>query len=155
MEYIHPIQFFYELLRDGKIRIAKKIQKTVTVQDPCSIVRSRGLGEMIRYIVRATCEDFKDVNPRFEHNYCCSAGSGVINYGSPWKFIRMEAGRVKLKQFNATGASMVVAPCHSCHKTIEELIHYYKADMNVMFTSELLAQTMEIPEEMRVEKTGS
>jgi Fe-S oxidoreductase len=155
VSYVHPIQVFYELIRDGKIKIAKKIQEPVTVQDPCSIVRNRGMGEMIRSILKATCEDFRDVNPRFEYNYCCSAGSGVINYGPPWKFIRMEAGRVKVKQFNDTGAKIVIAPCHSCHKTIEELIHHYKANLHVMFASELLVKTMEIPEEMSAVKQAA
>jgi Fe-S oxidoreductase len=62
----------------------------------------------------------------------------------------MEGGRVKMRQLQATGAKIVIAPCHSCHKTIEELIQYYKADMHVMFISELLVQTMEIPEALRV-----
>ena len=122
------------------------------MQDPCSIVRNRGMGEMIRYILKETCEDFRDVNPRLEHNYCCGAGSGVINYGPPWKLVRMESGRTKMKQLKATGAKIVIAPCHSCHKTIEEMIQHYKQDMHVMFINELLVQTMEIPDALKVVK---
>ncbi|MEW6054153.1 MAG: (Fe-S)-binding protein [Nitrospirota bacterium] len=150
LEYLQPTQFFYELIRDERLKIAKKIQEPVTVQEPCSIVRNRGLGDMLRSIIEATCEDFRDVTPRYEHNYCCGAGSGVINYGPPWKFIRMEGGRVKMKQLRDTGAKTVIAPCHSCHKTIEEMMHHYHADMNVIFISELLVRTMEIPEPLRV-----
>ena len=150
LTYIQPTQFFYELIRSGKLKIAKKLEGPVTVQDPCSIVRNRGLGQLIRFIVRETCEDFREVSPRLEHNYCCCAGSGVINYGPPWKFVRMEGGRMKIRQLQETGARTVIAPCHSCHKTIEELMHYYKADMQVMFLSELLVQTMHIPESLRV-----
>ena len=152
VEYIHPIQFFYELIKNGRIKIKEKIQEPVTVQDPCSIVRNRGFGEMLRFIIESTCEDFRDVNPRLEHNYCCSAGSGVINYGPPWKFVRMEGGRIKMKQLKSTGAKTIIAPCHSCHKTIEELTHHYNVNMQVMFASELLSKTMVIPEEMIVEK---
>lgn len=148
--YSHPIEFFHELIRDGRIRIEKKIEGPVTIQDPCSIVRNRGLGDLIRSIIKTTCEDFRDVTPRFEHNYCCCAGSGVINYGPPWKFVRMEGGRIKLKQLQETGARIVIAPCHSCHKTIEEMIHFYNADMRVMFASELIVQTMGIPDELKV-----
>lgn len=147
--YVHPIQFFYELLRDGKIRIREKIREAVTLQEPCSIVRHRGLGDMFRSIIAETCEDFRDVTPRYEHNYCCCAGSGVINYGPPWKFVRMEGGRIKMKQLKETGAKIIIAPCHSCHKTIEEMIHHYKVDMKVIFASELLVKTMIIPEELK------
>jgi Fe-S oxidoreductase len=147
--YVAAVQFFYELIRDGRITIAKKIQEPVTVQDPCSIVRNRGLGEMLRSIIKATCDDFRDVTPRLEHNYCCCAGGGVINYGPPWKFIRMEGGRIKVKQLMETGAKVVIAPCHSCHKTIEEMSDYYKLGLRVLFANDLLVETMEIPEEFR------
>ncbi|MFZ6016369.1 MAG: (Fe-S)-binding protein [Nitrospirota bacterium] len=150
--YIHPVELFYGLIKEGRIKIDKKIKEPVTIQEPCSIVRNRGLGDMLRYIVKAICEDFREVYPRYEHNYCCCAGAGVINYGPPWKFIRMEGGRVKIEQLKATGAKIVIAPCHSCHKTIEEMIEHYKAGMHVEFFSEILVETMKIPEEMRVVK---
>jgi len=152
IEYIYAVQLFYELIRDGKIRIANKIKEPVTVHDPCSVVRSRGLGDMLRSLIRATCEDFRDVTPNYEHNYCCCAGGGVINYGPPWKPVRMTGGRIKMKQFKATGAKIVIAPCHSCHKTIEEMSDYYKAGLHVMFASELLVKTMEIPEHLSIPK---
>lgn len=146
VEYISAIQFFYELIRDGKIKIAKKIEEPVTVQDPCSFVRNRGLGDMLRYIIEATCEDFREVSPNREHNYCCCAGAGVINFGPPWKFIRMEGGRVKVRQIKETGAKIVIAPCHSCHKTIEEMSDFYKLGLKVLFANELIVKTMEMPE---------
>ncbi len=150
IEYIHPVQFFYELIKNEEVIIGERIKETVTIQEPCSIVRNRGLGDMLRYIVNATCEDFRDVKPNHEHNYCCCAGSGVINYGPPWKFIRMEGGRTKMKQLKETGAKIIISPCHSCHKTIEEMLHYYKIDMKVIFISELLVKTMLVPENMKV-----
>jgi Fe-S oxidoreductase len=64
----------------------------------------------------------------------------------------MEGGRAKIEQFRATGAKTIIAPCHSCHKTIEEMIKYYKLDMHVMFISEVLVETMEIPEDLKVIK---
>lgn len=152
IKYIHPVQLYFELIRDGRIKIMKKISEPVTVQDPCNIVRGRGLGDMIRYIINATCEDFREVSPRYEHNYCCCAGGGAINFGPPWKSSRMEGGRVKIDQLQETGAEIVIAPCHSCHKTIEELIDYYKVKMHAKFFSEVIVETMEIPEDMKAAK---
>lgn len=147
---IHAIQFYYELIRDGKVKIVKKIQEPVTVQDPCNVVRGRGLGKMLRYIVRAVCEDFRDVSPRFEHNYCCGAGGGVINCGPSWKTARVKANSVKAEQLKATGAKIVITPCHNCHSGIEDIINYYKLGMHVRFFSEILVSAMEIPEELKV-----
>jgi Fe-S oxidoreductase len=147
---IHAIQFYYELIRDGKVKIVKKIQEPVTVQDPCNVIRGRGLGKMLRYIVRTVCEDFRDVSPRFEHNYCCGAGGGVINCGPSWKTARVKANSVKAEQLKATGAKIIITPCHNCHSGIEDIINYYKLGMHVRFFSEILVSVMEIPEELRV-----
>lgn len=146
---IHAIEFYYDLLSSGKIKVARKFAEPITVQDPCNVVRGRGLGEKLRYIMRATCEDFRDVSPRFEHNYCCGAGGGVINCGPPWKRTRMEGNRVKAEQLKATDAKVVVTPCHNCHSGIEDIVNYYKLGMHVKFFSEILVEVMEIPEALK------
>jgi len=67
--YIHGVQFSMNF-HGRQDKIAKKIEEPVTVQDPCNIVRYRGMGDMIRYIIRQTCENFIDINPGYEYNYC-------------------------------------------------------------------------------------
>jgi Fe-S oxidoreductase len=76
---IHAIEFYHELLTSGKIKIDHKFEEPVTIQDPCNVVRGRGLGGELREIVRMTCADVREPDPAFEHNYCCAAGGGVIN----------------------------------------------------------------------------
>jgi Fe-S oxidoreductase len=146
---VHAIEFYHELLETGRIRIAKKYDKTVTVQDPCNVVRGLGLGEKLREVVKAMCSDFVDVSPRFEHNYCCMAGGGAINCGPPWKRSRMLSNRVKAEQLGATGAQIVITPCHNCHSGIEDIIGFYKLGMHTKFISEILVETMEIPEDLK------
>jgi Fe-S oxidoreductase len=141
----HAVEFYYELIKSGRIKIAKKIEEPVTVQDPCNIVRGRGLHEKLRFVVNALCENFVDMDPRFEHNYCCAAGGGVINCGPPWKLSRMKSIRVKAEQMKATGANMIITPCHNCHSGIEDVIGHYKLGMHVSFISELLVKAMERP----------
>lgn len=147
---VHAIEFYYELIRDGRIKIKEKMKETVTVQDPCNTVRGRGLGDKLRYVINATCENFIDVKPNQEHNYCCMAGGGTINCGPPWKRSRMLSNKVKAEQFKRTGAEIVVTPCHNCHSGIEDIIGFYKLGMHVKFINEILVKTMEIPEEMKV-----
>jgi Fe-S oxidoreductase len=143
---VHAVEFYHELLTSGRIRIAHKIEEPVTVQDPCNIVRGRGLHEKLRYIVRELCEDFREMDPRHEHNYCCAAGGGVINCGPPWKLSRMKSIRVKAEQMAATGAHTIITPCHNCHSGIEDIIGHYKLGMHVTFISELLVKTMDTME---------
>ncbi len=142
---VHAVEFYHELLTSGRLKIAKKIEKPVTIQDPCNIVRGRGLHHKLREVLHMLCEDVREVDPRFEHNYCCAAGGGVINCGPPWKLSRMKSIRVKAEQFAATGAHLVITPCHNCHSGIEDILKHYKLKMEVAFVSELLVKAIERP----------
>ena len=149
IEMVHAIEFYYDLIKSGRIKIKEKYKEHVTVQDPCNTVRGRGLGEKLRYVINATCEHFTDVDPRFEHNYCCMAGGGTINCGPPWKKSRMLSNRVKAEQIAATGADIVITPCHNCHSGIEDIIGFYKLGKHVKFINEILVEVMDIPEHLK------
>jgi Fe-S oxidoreductase len=146
---IHAIEYFHDLLKDGKIKIAKKYEKPVTFHDPCNTVRGRGLHEMGRYVTEAMCETFIEMEPNREHNYCCSAGGGVINCGPPFKMTRVEGNRIKAEQLfavKARGAKTIIAPCHNCHGGLEDIIHHYGLDMELKFLGDILYETIEKPE---------
>jgi len=146
---VHAIEFYYDLISSGRIKIREKYKEPITVQDPCNTVRGLGLGQKLRYVMNAMCEDFRDVDPRFEHNYCCMAGGGTINCGPPWKRSRMLSNKVKAEQFKATKAHVICTPCHNCHSGIEDIIGFYKLGMHVKFISEILVEIMEVPEELK------
>lgn len=143
---IHAIEFYHDLFRDGKIKIAKKFETPVTLHDPCNIVRGRGLHEMSRYVVNQTCEKLIEMEPNREHNYCCSAGGGVINCGPPFKNKRVEGNKVKAEQLfaaKAKGAKTIVAPCHNCHGGLEDIVHHYGLNMDIKFLGDIIYECME------------
>jgi Fe-S oxidoreductase len=146
---IHAIEFYHELISTGRIKIKQKSTKHVTLQDPCNTVRGRGLGDKLRYVVDALCENFTEMSPRYEHNYCCAAGGGIINSGPPWKRSRMLSNKVKAEQLEATGAEIVITPCHNCHSGIEDIVGHYDLGMHTKFIIDILMETMEIPEELK------
>jgi Fe-S oxidoreductase len=141
----HAIDFYYELLKEGRIRVARKFQEPVTLHDPCNVVRGRGLHEKARYVIRKTCETLVEMHPNREHNYCCAAGGGVINCGPPYKRVRMDGNRVKAEQLAATGVKVLVAPCHNCHSGLEDINHHYELGMDVKFISDIIYDVMEKP----------
>ena len=146
---IHAVDFYHELITTGRLKIIKKFSTPVTVQEPCNIIRGRGLGVKLREIIEATCSDFRPPEPDFEHNYCCGAGGGVINCGPNWKASRVKGNSVKAEQLAATGAHIVITPCHNCHSGIEDIISGYKLGMHVKFFSEILMEVIEIPDELQ------
>ena len=143
---IHAAQFFKELLDEGKIKVAKKLDEAVTIQDPCNIVRGMGLHEHIRDVTRAFCGDIVEMEPNRDHNYCCCAGGGVINCGPPFKMTRMLGNRVKAEQLAATGVKTIISPCHNCHGGLEDIINHYKLDMHLKFLGDVIYECMEKPE---------
>jgi len=143
---IHAIDFYHELLTQGKIKIVRKFEDSVTFHDPCNIVRGRGLHEKARYVIHAMCKEFIEMHPNREHNYCCCAGGGVINCGPPFKMKRVLGNRVKAEQLKATGAKVLIAPCHNCHSGLEDIVDHYKLGMKVMFMSDILYDVIEKPE---------
>lgn len=149
VEVIHSIEFFYELLKGGKIKIAKKYEPTVTIHDPCNVIRGRGLHEMLRYVVHAICENVEEMHPNREHNFCCAAGGGVINCGPPWKMKRVDGNKVKAQQLfdaKSRGAQTCVAPCHNCHGGLEDIIHHNEIGMDLKFLGDIIYEVMEKPE---------
>ncbi|SFM40422.1 (Fe-S)-binding protein [Thermodesulforhabdus norvegica] len=147
----HSVELFYEYLRDGKIKIdpAKKIDVPITYQDPCNVSRNGGLWEQGREIMRYIAEDFRDMSPNRDHNHCCGGGGGFIPMGGPFRKRRMISGRVKAEQIRATGAKIVVTPCHNCYDQINDLNKEYNLGVRVVSLKELIVETMFVPEELR------
>ena len=142
---IHAIEFYYDLLKEGKIKIREKFKKSVTLHDPCNVIRGRGLADKSRYVVNALCDNFIEMHPNREHNYCCNAGGGVINCGPPFKNKRMVSNKVKADQLIATGAEVLLSPCHNCYSGLEDILHHYKIDMEINFISDIIYKVMEKP----------
>jgi len=146
---VHAIEFYYDLLKEGKIKIAKKFSETVTLHDPCNVSRGGGLHEKARYVTKAMCENFVEMHPNREHNYCCIAGGGVINCGPPYKNKRVVGNRIKAEQLfdtKAKGATVLIARCHNCHSGLEDINQHYDINMDIKFLGDILYEVMEKPE---------
>ena len=142
---IHALEFYYDLLKAGKIKIREKYKKSVTLHDPCNVIRGRGLADKSRYVVNALCDNFIEMHPNREHNYCCNAGGGVINCGPPFKNKRMVSNKVKADQLIATGAEVLLSPCHNCYSGLEDIIGHYRINMEIKFISDIIYEVMEKP----------
>jgi Fe-S oxidoreductase len=145
---VHAIQFYYELLKEGRLKVVKKFETPVTLHDPCNVVRGAGLADMSRYVVNAICEKLVEMHPNREHNYCCCAGGGTINCGPPFKLKRVESNRVKAEQLfaaKAEGAEVLIAPCHNCHSGLEDINSHYGLGLEIKFISDILYEVIEKP----------
>lgn len=154
VEVVHFVRLMYEYLRDGRIKIdpAKKIKEPITYQDPCNVSRNGGLWEEARKIMPYIAEDFRDMSPNRDHNHCCGGGGGIMPMGPKYKPVRMATGRVKAEQIRATGAEIVITPCHNCFDQINDLSEEYDLGVTALALKEILVEAMIVPEHMKLEE---
>jgi Fe-S oxidoreductase len=154
VEVVHFVRLMYEYLRDGRLKIdpAKKIKEPITYQDPCNVSRNGGLWEEARKIIAYIAEDFRDMAPNRDYNHCCGGGGGIMPMGPHYKPVRMASGRVKAEQIRATGAKIVITPCHNCFDQINDLSETYDLGVKAMSLKEILVESMIIPEHMQLEE---
>jgi len=152
----HSVRLFYEYLRDGRIKIdpAKMLTEPVTYQDPCNVSRNGGLWEEPREIIKYLCKDFRDMTPNRDYNHCCGGGGGFIPMGAEFKKRRMASGKIKADQIKATGAKIVIAPCHNCFDQIRDLSKEYELGVKVVSFKELITEMMIIPEKFQPAPAG-
>jgi Fe-S oxidoreductase len=146
---VHAIAFYYDLLKSGQLRIARKYSHPVTLHDPCNVVRGGGLHEKARYVAHQLCDHVIEMHPNREHNYCCGAGGGVINCGPPFKNARVAGNRVKAEQLfdaKSRGAHTLIAPCHNCHSGLHDIVHHHGIDLEIKFFSDIIYECMEKPD---------
>jgi Fe-S oxidoreductase len=119
---VNCIQYAARMLKEGKLPLKKeKIKERVTYHDPCNIARSGRITEEPREILNAICDDFVEMYPNREENYCCGGGGGTVSIDEIRDFRTREMGKRKADQIRATGAELVVAPCANCKKQLREV----------------------------------
>ncbi|MBN2430203.1 MAG: (Fe-S)-binding protein [Acidobacteria bacterium] len=147
--YPFPVKSVLEIvadyIRDGRIRLdPSRNSKTVTLHDPCNLVRLGGIIEEQRFILRHAVADFVEMTPNREKNYCCGGGGGQLamtNFAER----RLEAGRIKADQVRATGAEVVVTPCHNCIDQFMELNKHYQLGIEIKTVCEMVAEALILP----------
>jgi dimethylglycine catabolism B len=137
-----------DYLREGRIKVDKSIHHQLTTyHDPCNYGRKslktfgRGYFEEPRWILQQCCENFVEMYPNREGNYCCGAGGGA--WALPFQEERVFYGRIKQRQIRNTGAELVVTSCHNCRDQIlKSLRKEYKLDIEVKYIWELVADSL-------------
>ncbi len=130
-EFVSIISLYAQWIREGRLKVDSSWNSDglkFTVQDPCKLVR-QGLGDAVaedlRYVVKKVAgeENFIDVWPRLSNNYCCGGGGGALQAG----FVenRRKYGKLKFDQLAATGADVVITPCHNCHTQVLDICDFY------------------------------
>ncbi|MCB9993369.1 MAG: (Fe-S)-binding protein [Hyphomicrobiaceae bacterium] len=117
-EVLHISEFMAKLKREGKLKLTP-VKESITYHDPCQISRRGGATEDARYLLDGFAEDFREMTPTGNLNWCCGGGGGVQAIGRTAE-LRHKVFKIKIDQVEKTGASTLVSSCSNCRLTMDE-----------------------------------
>ncbi len=143
-EYLTNVELMLEYYEQGRIKLdPKKNSGRFTMHDPCNLVRSGGVIEPQRKILREAVNDFVEMTPYGADNYCCGGGGGQLAM-SEYNERRMKVSEVKADQIRRTGATVVVTPCHNCVDQLMQINAWYKLNVQIKTLAEVVADALVI-----------
>lgn len=146
--FVTVFDLLIEYIKTGRIKLdTRRFTQKVTYHDPCNYGRraekrfGHGFFKEPRWILSQCVANWEDLYPATVNQFCCGGGGGALVNG--YNEERIYYGRRKMAQIRATGADMVVMPCHSCHGQINNLKSPYDMeDLEVKYLWELVADCM-------------
>jgi Fe-S oxidoreductase len=135
-------------IKQGRVQLDKsRFDVLATYHDPCNYCRKAeklfgyGYYEEPRWIMSQCLENWVDLYPSRQHQICCGGGGGALTTG--YHEERVYYGRRKMEQVKASGAAMIVVPCHSCHGQLNNIKkNYGLQDLSVKYLWELVADCL-------------
>jgi Fe-S oxidoreductase len=112
-----------DLIKQGRLPV-EKIDTKITLHDPCYATRLSGLGDTFRELLNLVSNNFIEMTPNREHNYCCNGGAGGMRLPENTE-LRRKISVLKANQIRATGAEYVTSPCVVCTLSLEDTCHTY------------------------------
>ncbi len=138
----HILDVIDEYIKDGRITVDQAaIRERVTYHDPCQIGRNGGIYEQPRAIVSAISENFVDMTPNREKQWCCGGGGGIVAM-EEFNKMRLASGAEKVRQIKETGASVLACPCENCRLQITELNEVHDLGLRVVPVMDLVVEAM-------------
>ncbi len=130
-------------LREARIKLDRtKLNGVVTYHDPCQIARNAGVMDEPRYILRQLTDDFREMTPDPQYNWCCGGGGGLVALGEETLDFRMKSAKIKVDQVKDTGATLMATACENCHTQLSNLNDHYKMYVQVEFLSSMVADAL-------------
>ncbi len=121
---LHITEFLAQLKREGRLKL-KPMADSITYHDPCQISRRGGAMEDARYLLEGFAQDFREMTPTGNYNWCCGGGGGVQAIGRAAE-LRHKVFKIKMDQVEETGAKTMVSSCSNCRLTMDESKAHWK-----------------------------
>jgi Fe-S oxidoreductase len=147
---VNIMEVAHQAFVDGRLKLIENaITARTTYHDPCNIARKGWIVEQPRVLLRHVCQDFVEMTPRGEDNYCCGGGGGTVSIDEIREFRTLVGGKTKAEQIRATGAKYVVTPCANCKKQTDEILEDNDVPTRRVGLHDLLLKAIIMPDGQR------
>ncbi|MFQ6084468.1 MAG: heterodisulfide reductase-related iron-sulfur binding cluster [Candidatus Aminicenantia bacterium] len=116
VEVLHHSQLIFELIKQGKIKLNKKIE-SLTFHDPCYLGRHNVIFDLPRKILSSSSRKFIEIKNHREHSFCCGAGGGLM-----WteEKLGQRINHLRIEEAINTHAQIISTACPFCLTMLED-----------------------------------
>jgi len=142
----HYAQFLNELIDDGKLKLTKKVNKTVTYHDPCYLGRHSQIFEEPRKLIRSIPGvTLVEIENNRQDSDCCGMGGGRMWMEPPEDLLSSQAiAERRVLQALETSAEILLTACPFCNITLNDVVKSLEKEetIKVMDITELIATAL-------------
>ena len=137
-EVRHMVEYLDQLIKGGRIKLAKKVPLKVTYHDPCHLGRhlsDGGVYQPPRDILKSIPGiELVEMERIRENSWCCGAGAGVSQANPDFA---MWTANERLQEAKATGATALITSCPWCEKNFKDAAKEYGEKIEVYDIAEI------------------
>ena len=134
-----------ELIAQGRLKLKKTANLTVTYHDPCYLGRHNRIFEEPRGIIRSIPGvKLIEMTHHGVDSLCCGGGGGRMWQG-PELHGESRMSEIRIKEARATGAEVLITACPLCLIMLEDALKTIglEGQLKVMDLNELVLQSLE------------
>ena len=139
---VHILELLDELKVAGRLKTSTKESMSLTLHDPCQIVRKGGVQAQPRKLINMVNDNLHEMPDAGKMNWCCGGGGGV-SANERAEPLRLKVFKHKKDQIESVDVDAVVTFCANCRMMLEEGLEHYDMDMPVYSLTEMIADNLQ------------
>lgn len=142
-EVIHHTQLIAKLLRDGRLKLKKRAERTISFHDPCYLGRYNDEYDAPRDVIRMVSSGkFLELPRCRTKSFCCGAGGGNAWYTVEAK---KKPSVIRLEEAQQVSPNVLAAACPYCVSMLEDAAKTLGTSekMPIKDIAELVAEALE------------
>jgi len=148
---VHILELLEELRASGRLKTSSKESMSLTLHDPCQVVRKGGVRVQPRALMNMVSDDFTEMPDAGKMNWCCGGGGGVSS-NERAEELRLQVFKRKKSQIETADVEGVVTFCANCRLMLEDGLEHYDMDIPVYGLTEVIADHLQEDEETGEQK---